>query len=329
MSLMVLTRAELEQCVSLNKEAIQQIAEAFAALARGEAIMPPVLRLDIVDYHGEVDVKTAYVKGFDSFAIKISPGFFDNPKLGLPSLSGMMVLLSAKTGQLEALLLDQGYLTDIRTAAAGAVAADCLARRNCRAVGVIGAGAQARLQLQALKLVRDYQYLYVWARNRQQAQAYAAAMERQLGVPVEIAADPETLVRQSDVVVTTTPAKAPLIQAEWLHPGIHITAMGADAESKNELDPQVLVRADRFVCDRRAQSLALGELHHAVATGVLAPDVAVTELGEITAGIKPGRLSDAEITVCDLTGTGVQDTVIALHAYHQAVARGYGTIVAA
>jgi ornithine cyclodeaminase len=154
-------------------------------------------------------------------------------------------------------------------------------------------------------------------------------MELQLGVPVEVAADPETVVCQSDVVVTTTPARTPLLKADWLHPGLHITAMGADAETKNELDPQVLVCADRFVCDRRAQSLALGELHHAVAAGVLASDVAVTELGEITAGIKPGRRSDAEITVCDLTGTGVQDTAIALHAYHQAVVRGYGTTVAA
>lgn len=325
MATVILTQAELRRCVEIDLEAVNLVAEAFSALARGEAVMPPILRLDIADHHGEVDVKTAYVKGFDSFAIKISPGFFDNPKLGLPSVGGMMVLLSAKTGLVEALLLDKGYLTDVRTAAAGAVAAKHLARETFHTAGVIGAGVQARLQMQALKLVRDYQKLYVWARDRSKVQAYADEMGVKLGVQVVIADNPEAVVRQSDVVVTSTPARSPLIRAEWLHPGLHITAMGSDAEEKNELDPRVLARADRFVCDRRSQSITLGELHHAVESGVLSAEEAVDELGEITSGQKPGREREDQITVCDLTGTGAQDTAIALHAYRLALTRGYGT----
>lgn len=329
MATVILIQAELRQCMSLDLQAVDQIAAAFAALARGEAVMPPILSLDIADHHGEVDIKTAYVRGFGSFAIKISPGFFDNPKLGLPSVGGMMVLLSARTGLVEAVLLDQGYLTDVRTAAAGAVAARYLARENCRTAGVIGAGVQARLQLQALKLVRNYEILYVWARDPDKAQAYADEMSSTLGIRVTVADSPETVVRQSDVVVTTTPAKAPLIRAEWLHPGLHITAMGSDAETKNELDPQVLVRADRFVCDRRSQSLAQGELRAAVAAGAVAQDFPADELGEIIAGNKPGRSDDTITTICDLTGTGVQDTAIANRAYKAALEQGAGTTITA
>ncbi len=327
MSIVILTEAELRQCVSLDREAVERVAEAFAALARGEAVMPPILSLDIPDRHGEVDIKTAYIRGFDSFAVKLSSGFFDNPKRGLPSLSGMMVLLSGETGQVRAVLLDNGYLTDVRTAAAGAVAADRLARQAIETAGVLGSGLQAHLQIQALKLVRDFQHLRVWARNPAKARDYAERMGAELGIRVSVEDSAETVVRGSDVVVSTTPSRDPLIRAEWLHPGLHITAMGADAPEKTELEPTVLKRADRLVCDRRAQSLRLGELHHAVAAGVLPSDVAMDELGEIVAGAKPGREIDHQITVCDLTGTGVQDTAIALYAYHKARARGLGTLI--
>ena len=328
MPIIILTEAELRQCVMLDLPLIDRIADGFAALARDQAVMPPVLSMAIEDYNGEVDVKTAYVKGFDSFAIKISPGFFDNPGLGLPSLSGLMVLLSARTGQVEALLLDNGYLTDLRTAAAGAVAARALSPDRALRVGVLGAGLQARLQIQSLLLVRPIDRLTVWARNADQARRYADEMHQELDLNVEVAADPQTVVVSSDTVITTTPATSPLIEADWLHPGLHITAMGSDADYKNELAPGVLAAADRFVCDRRAQSLSRGEWRHAVLSGDLPEDAPVDELGEIVAGAASGRRHDDEITVCDLTGTGVQDTAIALYAYRAAAERGFGTLFA-
>ena len=146
----ILTEAELRKCVHLDDEAVACVESCFRALATEQVVMPPILRLDIHENNGEVDVKTAYVPGFDSFAIKISPGFFDNPKLGLPSVNGLMVLLSAETGLLEAALFDNGYLTDVRTAAAGAVAAKHLARPDASTVAILGAGVQAGLQLKAL-----------------------------------------------------------------------------------------------------------------------------------------------------------------------------------
>ena len=152
-------------------------------------------------------------------------------------------------------------------------------------------------------------------------------MADRLGVDIVVDDSPETVVRSSDVVITTTPSRTPIIAADWLHPGLHITAMGSDAPEKNELEPAVLVKADHFVCDRRSQSLRLGELHHAIEAGVLPSDVAVDELGEIITGAKSGRQGDDQVTVCDLTGTGVQDTAIALYAYRRAQERGYGTTI--
>ena len=234
----------------------------------------------------------------------------------------MMMLLSAETGRLEALHLDNGYLTDLRTAAAGAVAARHLARADARIAGVLGAGVQARLQIEALKLVRPLERVLVWARAAARAEAYADEMAARLGIEVTPVASAERLVLEADVVVTATPARAPLVVADWLHPGLHITAMGADAATKNELHPAVLARADLLVCDRRSQCAALGELHHAPRQGA---DLAVSELGEITSGARPGRQDADQITVCDLTGTGVQDTAIALLAWRKAAAAGLGS----
>jgi ectoine utilization protein EutC len=324
----ILTERELRACVALNLDTVDIIDGAFAALAGGGVMMPPILSMAIAEKHGEVDVKTAYVPGLSGFAIKISPGFFDNPKRGLPSLNGLMIVLDAETGIVGAVLLDNGYLTDVRTAAAGAVAARHLAPQTIDTAGVIGAGVQAELQMEALALVRPFARLLVWSRDGGKAEAYAARMSSRLGKPVVVAESAEALVRQSQVVVTTTPSRAPLIRAEWLHPGLHITAMGSDAGEKNELDAAIVMAADRFVCDRLAQSRTLGELRPAIAAGMVTPDNPFDELGELCAGSKPGRTSPDEITVCDLTGTGVQDTAIAVHALTVARARGLGQIVA-
>ena len=323
----ILTEAELRSCVALDREAVEIVERAFAALAGGGVVMPPILSMAIPERRGEVDVKTAYVPGLDCFAIKVSPGFFDNPKRGLPSLNGLMMLFDSETGIVRAVLLDNGFLTDIRTAAAGAVAAKHLAPAAVRVAGVIGAGVQAELQIRVLKLVRDFAELVVWARDGAKAETYALRMGDALGIAVRVAADAEEVVRAADVVVTTTPARAPLIRAEWLHPGLHITAMGSDAPDKNELDPRIVVEASRFVCDRNSQSAKLGEIRAAIEAGHVGADFRAGELGEICAGSMPGRQSDDEITVCDLTGTGVQDTAIAAHAFRVAQARGLGTVI--
>jgi ectoine utilization protein EutC len=317
----LLTEAELRRCVELDVETIAAVEDAFTRLANGEATMPPIVCVDIPEHRGEVDIKTAYVRGLDSFAVKIASGFFENYRFGLPSGSGMMVLVSARTGVPEALLLDNGYLTDVRTGAAGAVAARHLARARVDTVGIIGAGAQARYQALAVKRVREFRRVLVYGRTRQRADAYAAEMAPRLGVEVVAAGDAETVVRSSDIVITTTPSREPYLRAEWLHPGVHITAMGSDGPEKQELFADVLGRAELLVCDSRAQCERLGELHHA---REMPSEERIAELGEITSGRRHGRHDDAEITVCDLTGTGVQDTAIALLAHRRATERGLG-----
>lgn len=321
----LLSETDLRALVTLDTETIDCVERAFRALATEAVAMPPVLRLDIPEHNGEVDVKTAYLPSFDSFAIKVSPGFFDNPKLGLPSLSGMMMLLSARTGQLEALLLDNGYLTSIRTAAAGAVAARWLARTDARRVAILGAGEQARLQLQALALVRPITHATVWAPRPEQAARLAVEMSSRLGIEIDGAADIERAVADADIVVTTTPSRTPLLHARHLRPGMHVTAMGSDAEHKNELAPDAIAAATRYVCDRLAQVRVLGELHHAIAAGVIAADAVMPELGQVIAGQADGRCGDDDVTICDLTGTGAQDTAIAQLAFGRAATSGRGT----
>ncbi len=322
--MLIFTEQELKQHVQLNLEAISIVEEGFTKLANNEVEMPPIMRVDVHDQNGEVDVKTAYIKGKDMFAIKVSSGFFNNYKLGLPSGNGLMMLISAQTGIPQALLLDNGYLTEVRTAAAGAIAANYLSRENIETVGVIGAGSQARFQVRALKLVRDFKRVLVYARSTNRAKKYAEDMAAELGIEVQVVDSAEAVVRNSDTVITTTPAKEPIIKAEWLHPGLHITAMGSDAEHKQELEPEVLARADKFVCDTKAQCARLGELHHALDRGVLTEDSFVIELGQLTSKELAGRENDEQITVCDLTGTGVQDTAIALFAYNEMTKRNLG-----
>lgn len=308
----IVTEAELRRLVALDLTTVDVIEAAFAALATGGVVMPPILSMDLPAAHGEVDVKTAYIPGFDGFAIKVSPGFFNNPHLGLPSLNGLMILFSAKTGLVQALYLDNGYLTDIRTAAAGAVAARHLAPQTVETAGVIGTGVQARLQMQAAHLVRPFRRLLVHGRDAAKARACADDLARLLGVEAEVADSAEALVRESQLVVTTTPARAPLIRAEWLHPGLHITAMGSDQSGKTEIDPRALVAADAYVCDRVAQAEVSGELEAALAAGLWTKG-RPAELGEVITGQRRGRESLQDVTICDLTGTGVQDTAIATH----------------
>lgn len=321
----VLTETELRAAVGLGRDELAAVEAVFPLVSAGAGSMPPIMRIDVPEHNGEVDIKAAYLPGFDGIAVKLSAGFFDNPARGLPSLGGLMIVLDTQTGVPAAALFDNGYLTDLRTALAGAVAADHLARRDASVAAIVGGGMQARLQLDALRLVRPITRAHVWARRPEQAAAFAEEMTRELGIEVVPAATPADAAADADILVTTTPATAPLVDTDALHPGLHVTAVGSDAEHKQELTAGVVAAADRFVCDRIAQSRRLGELRAAVAAGSDA-DRAV-ELGDVIAGRTPGRSSPEEVTVCDLTGTGAQDTAIAAIAVQRCAQRGAGTRV--
>jgi ornithine cyclodeaminase len=185
---------------------------------------------------------------------------------------------------------------------------------------------QARFQMWSLKFVREFQRLLVYGIVPQEVLDYTQEMTSWLNIEVIQADSAEMVVRESEVVVTTTPSREPYVRAEWLHPGLHITCMGSDAEHKQELFPEVFQHADLVVCDRKSQVFRLGELHHAGEVGIITPEE-VIELGELTSGSKNGRQSDDQITICDLTGVGVQDTQIARLAYTNAVQLGLGVTI--
>ncbi|MCJ7569825.1 MAG: cyclodeaminase [Anaerolineales bacterium] len=327
MKITILTEADLRSCVFMDEVSLAEVTDGFSKLAEGKVTLPPILRVEVPENHGEVDVKTAYIHGLDSFAIKIASGFFDNRLLDLPTGSGIMILVSAQTGRPIAVLLDYGYLTDLRTGIAGAIAARHLAREKIENVGVIGSGMQARYQVRGLQLVRDFKRLFVYGVESDGVDNYVSEMMTELGIEVIKANTPEVVVREGEVVITTTPSHEPYLESAWLHPGLHITAMGSDAEYKQELFSDVFNHVDLVVCDRKNQAFRLGELHHAREASSLPPEAEIVELGELTSGMKSGRTSDDQITVCDLTGVGVQDTQIARFAYERAIENSLGLTI--
>jgi ornithine cyclodeaminase len=297
-------------------EALTSAEKAFAALAEGAVELPPPMGLDFPDVKGEVHVKSAYLKGAPIFVVKIASGFYQNVARGLPSGAGLILVFDAQTGFPLVLLDDKGYLTDLRTAAAGALAARLLSPIEIGTVAVLGSGIQARYQLRALARVRSWKRTVAWSRNRERLEAYCAEMEPELKLPFTAAASVSEAVRGADVLITATPSREPLLEAGWLEPHATVIAVGSDGPDKRELPTAALERADKIVVDRLSQCVTLGEVHHAVEEGVLEPSSVHAELGEVLIGKKPGREGD-ELIICDLTGVGAQDAAIAEIAWEK------------
>jgi len=305
----VLGRQDVQRLVGMA-DAIASVRDAFAAADHGRAVMPAPLELRLPDTDGELHVKGAYIDGAPVFAVKTATGFYNNPARGLPVSGGMTLVYDAATGVLRVLVADGGLLTELRTAAAGALAADVLARRAARTAAVIGTGGQARYQLQALLQVRPIDQVKVWGRRREAAEQYVRDMAAS-GVAVLIAATAREAVAGAQVVITATSATRPLIESGWLNPGAHLTAMGADMPHKQELDPTILAAAGKYVPDSIEAAARSGELHHALQANVFREDLVYAELGALASGRLPGRTDEDELTVADLTGLGVQDAAIA------------------
>jgi ornithine cyclodeaminase len=320
----ILTESEIRSLVGLGHTELEAIEAVYPQISRGAVSMPPIQRIDVPAHNGEIDIKSAYLPDAEGIAVKVSTGFFDNPTLGFPSLGGLMLVFEARTGIPAAALFDNGHLTNLRTALAGAVAARHLARSDATTVGVIGAGVQARLQVEALLLVRPIERVLVWARRSDAAASLASDLHERFGVVAADVAAPADAATPGGILVTTTPATNPIVDRSMLCPGLHVTAVGSDAEHKQEIDAGALAAADLFVCDSRAQSERLGELRAGIAGGA---ELDPVELGEVIDGTAPGRTSDEMVTICDLTGTGAQDTAIASLVMQRARAQGIGTVV--
>jgi ornithine cyclodeaminase len=295
---------------------IRAIEEGFVAYSRGEVVVPPVGELVFEEPRGDTHIKYGYIRGNDYFVIKIASGFYDNPRLGLPTGSGLMLLFSQKTGGLIAVLLDEGHLTNVRTAAAGAVAAKYFAPRTVRSVGIFGAGVQGRMQLEYLSFVREFEEVLVWGTGREELESYRADMAPK-GFRVRTTTDPEEIAATCNVIVTATPSCRPLLRAAQIRRGTHITAMGSDTPEKQELEAEALPKADRLVVDSLSQSLLRGEASHALRQGLIT-QARLIELGTAIARRELQRQSDDEVTIVDLTGVAVQDIQITKAVWEQA-----------
>lgn len=300
-----LSRPQIEALVGVDDETAEAVRDAYRALSDGRANLPPVGHLGFPAARGDCHIKYGHVAGDAVFAVKIAAGFYDNPAKGLPSSSGVVLVFSAETGQMQALLADEGYLTDLRTGLGGAVATLALCRAEARRFLIVGAGTQAFWLARALRHLAPEAEVAVWGRNPDRAAALAVRLPG-----VRVAPDLEAACRASDAILTATPANVPLIRADWIAPGCHVTALGADGPGKQELDTALVARAQVRVADSLSQSLDHGEFAHARAAGLIGPGDCV-ELGAVLSGRVPGRTRPDQITLADLTGVATQDIAMA------------------
>ncbi|MCH4886982.1 ornithine cyclodeaminase family protein [Acidaminobacter sp. JC074] len=309
MSLM-LGKSDVEHLLTM-KDALESVEEAYKIYGKRALVQPPIVSIDAEI--GELDIKSCYSKETDLISIKSASGFWRNKDLGLPSLLATVTLLDSKTGS-PLCMMDGSLITGYRTGAAGGLSCKYLARKDSKLVGIIGAGNQARMQLMAIKEVLDIEQVKIWALSLDSMILFKKEMEI-LGVEVTIC---ETAKEACDVdiLVTTTPSKEPIVKSDWVKPGTHIVAVGADAEGKQELDPDLYLKARAF-CDSISQVTALGETRNAIEAGTLNVSD-LKELSDLVLEDKYGRTTREEITLFDTTGMGIQDTCLATLLYNKA-----------
>lgn len=305
-----LTRRQIEALLEYD-QAAALIEEAYRASSLGKVNLPPVGHIVFPEHDGDCHIKYGHVEGDPVFVVKVATGFYGNAAFGLPSGNGISLVLCAQTGAVKAVLHDEMCMTDFRTAIGGAIATRLLCRPDAERVTIVGTGLQARKQAEAhARLMPGRQLEFqVWGRAAERAVAVVKELTAS-GLSADVAEDLEEACRNADVIVTATASTAPFIQHDWVQPGTHITAVGADAPGKHELDTQLVAQADRLIVDLRSQCLDHGEVATAIRAGLVEPDRLV-ELGDVLDQRKPGRTADDQITIADLTGIAAQDIAIA------------------
>ena len=321
---LLLTRGDVVELLTLD-ECIAAVEAGFRRQAEGGAVGPGVLGLPVPD--GGFHIKAAGLRLARFYvAAKINANFPDNVACrGLPTIQGVVVLSDGETG-LPLALIDSMEITALRTGAATAVAARYLARPEARVAIVVGCGRQGRIQLAALARVRPLERVHAVDADPGLAARFAREMSAQLGLDVRPAASAAEAAPGSDICVTCTPSRRPLLHRVDVTPGAFVAAVGADNEHKQELEP-ALMAAATIVVDSLEQCAAIGDLHHALASGAVSIGQVHAELSEVVAGRKPGRRSAEEITIFDSSGVAIEDVAAAAAVYEKAVAAGRGVTV--
>lgn len=284
------------------------LKEGFIAYSKRQVQQPPVQHFLFEQAAGDCCIKSAWLEGDEQFVLKVSSGFYRNPVQGLASNQGLMMAFSAQTGEPQALLLDEGWLTALRTALAGRIVAELCAPTEIPAIGIVGCGMQALLQLQQLKPLTACREVWVWGRNESALQAYRHSAEAE-GFRVHTTQDAAELAAHCRLIITTTPSREPILRATDIRPGTHITAVGADSHGKQELESGLVARADVLLADSVSQCTEYGEIAMAYRQGLLA-SIPLVELGTVLAQGKKVRSDPEQITLADLTGLAIQDVQI-------------------
>lgn len=294
---------------------IKIIEEGFVAYSQGKVVVPPVgeMIFDDPEYPGEVHIKYGFIQNDDYYVVKIAQGFYNNPKMGLPSINGLNILFNQKNGAIICILLDEGHLTNVRTASAGAIAAKYMAPKNVEKIGIFGTGIQGKMQLNYLKSILECRKAIVWGRSQESLDKYLSEMVGS-EFAIETTLNSQDITNTCNLIVTCTPSKIPLIKVEQIRKGTHITAMGSDTAEKQELDSAILQKADRVITDSISQSGSRGECFQAMKNGHISKEKLI-ELGTMISNKKYQRASNDEITIVDLTGVAVQDIQISKAVY--------------
>lgn len=323
--ILVLNSNDIESILFM-RDVISLVENAFREKGFGRVQMPPKVYLFFSRYDGDLRAMPAYFEGLDIAGVKIVNSHPMNPtRYGLPTVMAVIYLVDPRSGR-PLCIMDGTLITGMRTGGAAGVATKYLGRRDSRVVGIIGAGFLARFHLEAFINVISVERVKIYDVIRSKAEDFAKRYSSIYGIDIEVANDVREAVYGVDVLATLTPSREPIVRSEWISEGMHINAMGADAPGKEELDPDILRRA-KIVVDDMEQAIHSGEINVPISRGIIRREDIYGELGEIVAGIKPGRTSDREITVFDSTGLAIQDVIVAWHVYKEAEKRGIGRII--
>ncbi len=320
MEILWLTEDEVKDLLSMD-EAIAAVRKAFCDHGTGHTQMPPKSYLYFSRHEGDLRTMPAYLEGSEQAGVKIVNVHARNPEIGLPTVMALLTLISPKTGAPLA-IMGATYLTAMRTGAAGAVAAGLLARKNSRRVGMIGAGAQARTQLLGLSRQFELDEVRIFDLSPERCRSLAEYSRNLFKGELIIEKEAEDAC-QCDILVTTTPSRQPVVRDDWISPGIHINAIGADAKGKQELESALTKRAKVFV-DDPVQAAHSGEVNVPLSQGLLCQEDIFASIGEVLAARKPGRKDEKDITIFDSTGLGIQDVAAGFAVYEKALASGRG-----
>ena len=304
------------------KSALKVVRKAFTEHAEGKLQMPPKVYLDIPEHQGDFRAMPARDLGRDFASLKWVNSHSNNREKGLPAVMATLILNDAATG-LPLAFLDASTLTNLRTGAAGGVAVDLLARSDARVASFIGCGAQARFQLEALLQIRKIKEVRAYDPSPETLKKFEKFLKKRSTAKFFRCSSAEEACRITDILITTTPGHGPVIESDWVAPGTHLNAIGADASGKQELDPAILNRSRVYLDDVR-QAAHSGEINMAIGNGSYRLDDIAGTLGDVLSGKKGGRSGAEEITLFDSTGLAIQDLASAIHVYREATRKKAG-----